>query len=129
MIPPILAAHFEKLKARYGGALLQMFGSGAALVTVPACALPAGWSAPQVTLRFVAPNGYPVSAPDSFWVEPNLSIGGGLPRNSQLNYAIPEAGVAAHWFSWHIEQGQWSPNNHDLLTWLGLCLRRLQKPE
>lgn len=129
MVPPILAAHFAKLKARYKGALLQLFNSGAALVTVPGCALPAGWSSEQVTVRFIAPNGYPVSAPDCFWAEPNLSIANGLPRNSQVNYVIPEAGMTGHWFSWHVDGGKWSPNDHDLLTWLGLCFKRLQALE
>lgn len=129
MVPPVLAAHFAKVKAHYEGAFLQLFNSGAALVTVPGCGLPAGWSSEQATVRFIAPNGYPVSAPDCFWAEPNLRISSGLPRNSQLDYAIPEAGIAGHWFSWHIESGKWSPNNHDLLTWLSLCFKRLQIPE
>ncbi len=129
MVPPILAAHFAKLKARYEGAFLELLNSGAALVTVPGCALPTGWSSEQVTVRFLAPNGYPVSAPDCFWAEPNLSISSGLPRNSQPNNAIPDVGIAGHWFSWHVEPGKWSPNNHDLLTWLSLCFKRLQTPE
>jgi hypothetical protein len=34
-------------------------------------------STAEVTLRFIAPNGYPAAAPDCFWVEPNLSMNGG----------------------------------------------------
>jgi hypothetical protein len=128
MIPPVMAVHFGRLKARYQGAFLSFLQTGAGLITIPDCRLPAGWSPQQVTLRFIAPNGYPVSAPDCFWVEPNLVVHGGLPKNSQLNHQIPDAGIMAHWFSWHVEQGRWSPNNHDLLTWLGLCLTRLQTP-
>jgi hypothetical protein len=129
MMPPVLAAHFERLKARYQGALLSFYETGAAMITIPACPLPAGWSSPAVTLRFIAPNGYPVSAPDCFWVEPNLAVNGSnLPRNSQINNQIPDAGITAHWFSWHLDQGQWWPNEHDLMTWLNLCLKRLQTP-
>jgi hypothetical protein len=124
---PVLLAHFARLKARYQDALLSLLSTGASLVTVPSFALPAGWPVPQVTLRFLAPNGYPVAAPDCFWVEPSLNLnGGGLPRNSQHNNAIPGANFAAHWFSWHVEQGKWSANDHDLMTWLGMCHVRLQ---
>jgi hypothetical protein len=127
---PVLTAHFERLKKRYSDAVLTGFQNGAALVTVPHCPLVAGWSAPEVTLRFIAPNGYAVAAPDCFWVEPNLMINGQtLPKNSAHNNQIPDAGISAHWFSWHIPAGHWFPNQHDLLTWMTLCLKRLQMVE
>lgn len=128
---PALEAHFARLKARYPEATLTDLPGGAAMVTVPALPVCTGWSVAAVTLRFIAPNGYPTAAPDCFWAEPNLIIlnGGRQPKNSQINNAIPEAGIAAHWFSWHVESGQWSANCHDLLTWLNLCLNRIEKRE
>ncbi|MGH6810783.1 MAG: E2/UBC family protein [Methylocella sp.] len=130
MISPVLAAHYERFKVRYPNANLTNLQNGAALISVPSCRLPSGWSAQEVTLRFIAPNGYSVAAPDCFWVEPNLAINGrDLPKNSAINNQIPEAGILAHWFSWHVVQGHWLPNQHDLLTWMSMCLMRLQTPE
>jgi hypothetical protein len=127
---PVLEAHFARLKARYPGATLRDLPSGAALVTVPGFAVSSGWLATQIVLRFIAPNGYSVAAPDCFWAEPNLTLSGGRqPKNSQINNAIPEADMSGHWFSWHVEGGRWSANCHDLLTWVSLCLDRLQKLE
>ena len=130
MISPVLAGHFERFKARYTSATLTELPSGAALISVPSCGLPSGWSAQEVTLRFIAPNGYPVAAPDCFWVDPNLNVNGGsLPKSSATNNQIPETAVLCHWFSWHVEGGHWLPNLHDLLTWMSTCLKRLQIPE
>ena len=127
---PVLEAHFTRLEARYPEATVRDLQGGAVLVTVPALAMCSGWSVRAITLRFIAPNGYPVAAPDCFWAEPDLTLDGGrLPTNSQINNAIPGAGIIAQWFSWHIENGRWSANCHDLLTWLHLCLGRLEKRE
>src|SRR5271157_2164938 len=127
MTSPVLTAHFERFRARYGNATLTALASGASLVSVPGCALPQGWSARNVTVRFVAPNGYAVAAPDCFWVEPNLIVSSrGLPKNSAVENQMPETSIRAHWFSWHVEPGKWSPNVHDLLTWMSMCLKRLE---
>ena len=91
--------------------------------------IPDGWNITQATLRFIIPNGYPVSPPDCFWVEPNLTVNGAKPKSSEYNNAIPEANINCHWFSWHIEQGRWSPNRDNLLTWLQSCRGRLGKVE
>ena len=127
---PVLAAHLGRLRERHPAATVRLLNGGAALVTVPALSLPPGWLIATVTLHFLAPNGYPAAAPDCFWTEPELMLPGNRPpRNSNVSNKIPEASITAHWFSWHVEQGQWSPNCHDLLTWLQLCLRRLQTLE
>ena len=55
MTSPVLAAHFERLKARYPSATLIDLPSGAALISVPSCGLPPGWSQPAVTLRIHRP--------------------------------------------------------------------------
>lgn len=124
---PILAAHFERLKERFPEATLTRLPSGAALVTVPGCPVQPGWPVPKVTIRFLAPNGYPVAKPDCFWVEPKLSLNGqaAVPKNSTYDNQIAETAIKAHWFSWHIDA--WSPNRHDFLTWLNICFTRLQQ--
>lgn len=127
---PILKKHFERLKERHPDATLIALPSGAAMVTVPGCALRSGWPVEVVTLRFLAPNGYGVAAPDCFWVEPRLTLNGGTPpKNSAYENQIPETANKAHWFSWHVDSdkgGRWLPNLHDLLTWLNMCFARLQ---
>jgi E2/UBC family protein E len=126
MLQPVIRAHFERLLARHSNATLTALPSGASLVAVPGLLIPAGWTASQVILRFLAPNGYPVAAPDCFWVEPVVKLANGkLPKNSQDNNPIRETSFKGHWFSWHAVPGAWSANNHDLLSWLGTCLDRL----
>ncbi len=124
---PILEAHFARLKARHPGATLTELPSGAALIEMSPVALCDGWSAREVTLRTLAPNGYPVAAPDCFWVEPNLTFGNNkVPKNSAINNAIPETKITGHWFSWHVHGGRWLANTHDLLTWYSVCEKRLR---
>jgi hypothetical protein len=123
---PLIDKHFERFRERCPAATLLALPSGAGLITIPREPLPAGWLASEVTLRFIAPNGYAVAAPDCFWVEPKLTLNGGAaPKNSQHPNLIPETDIAAHWFSWHVEQGKWCANRHDLLAWYGLCQKRL----
>ena len=126
MSQTLIEKHFERLKERRPGATLLALPSGAGLITIPSEPVASGWSAGEVTLRFIAPNGYAVAAPDCFWVEPQLTLtGGGMPKNSRHQYPIPETEIAAHWFSWHVEPGKWRANRHDLLAWYGLCQKRL----
>jgi hypothetical protein len=127
-LTPKAIADFEALKARHPSGTLTELPSGAALMTLD-CGLPPGWSESKVILRFIMPNGYGVAPPDGFWVEPNLQVSGKLPRGSELNHQIPEAGMAKHRFSWHFDGGHWSPNRDNLLTWLRSCHERLEKIE
>lgn len=130
MLQPVLRAHLERLQARHPGATLLALPSGASLVTVPGLQIPAGWSSASAIVRFLAPNGYPVASPDSFWVEPDLKLADGrIPKNCQFHYAVPETDLKGQWFSWHPHQGAWSANNHDLLSWLSTCLDRLARLE
>ena len=122
----LIERHFYRLKERCPAATLLKLPSGAGLITVPREPLGPGWSATEVTLCFIAPNGYSVAAPDCFWVEPGLTLNGGtVPKNSQHKYQIPETQLTAHWFSWHVEQGKWCANRHDLLAWYRCCQKRL----
>ncbi len=102
--------------------------SGAALVALD-FELPAGWSAAKIVLRFIMPNGYPVTPPDGFWVEPSLTVSGRQPRSTEPSPQIPETNISKQRFSWHIENGHWSANRDDLFTWLRSCRQRLEKLE
>jgi hypothetical protein len=123
---PIVDKHFERLKARHPDATLAYLKSGAALISVPRRPLPTGWSATEVMLRYIAPKGYSVAAPDCFWVEPSITVNGAVPKSSELKKAIPGTDMHGHWFSWHVLDGQWSANEHDLISWLATCMERLQ---
>jgi Prokaryotic E2 family E len=127
-LSPRTKSDFARLKERHPDATLTPLPSGSALVEMP-FEVPPGWPVSKVTLRFLVPNGYSTACPDCFWVEPNLTIGSGTPRNSELNKPIPETAISAHWFSWHIDPGKWSPNDSDLLVWLSVCTKRLQCSE
>ncbi len=127
-LTPKALADFEALKARYPTATLNELPSGAALVALETD-VPAGWSAPKIVLRFIMPNGYAVSPPDGFWVEPELTVRGKQPRSSAPNNQIPETGMSGHRFSWHFDAGHWSPNRDNLLMWVRSCNERLEKVE
>lgn len=127
-LTPKAIADFKALQARHPSAVLTELPSGAALVTLD-FEPPAGWSAAKIVLRFIMPNGYPVAPPDGFWVEPALTVNGNQPRSTEAKPQIPETTTSAQRFSWHIENGHWSPNRDDLFTWLRSCCERLEKLE
>ena len=125
-VTPKALADFEALRARHPSAVLTEFKSGAAMVTLD-YPLPNGWSAEKIVLRFIMPNGYPVAPPDGFWVEPDLQVSGKNPHATTLGQQIPEAGMSKHRFSWHFDNGHWSANRDDLLTWLRSVQERFEK--
>ncbi len=127
-LTPKAITDFKALEARHPSAALTELPSGAALVTLD-FELPPGWSAAKIVLRFIMPNGYPVTPPDGFWVEPSLTVNGNAPRNIEVNPEIPETSISRQRFSWHIENGHWSANRDDLFTWLRSCRERLEKLE
>jgi len=123
---PTLDAHFKRLKVRYPDTVLTPLPSGAALITLPNRPLPGGWAPTLATLHFIAPVGYSVAAPDSFWLAPNVTVNGAVPTNSSASQTIPETKISAHFFSWHLEAARWLANEHDLLTFVSVCLKRLE---
>lgn len=128
MLSPITLAQFERVKERYPDAQLEPLTSGSGLLTLPEVALPAGWSLEQTPLYFIVPAGYPGPAPDCFWVDQRVALaGGGAPQASNVTQ-IPETPITGRWFSWHVVEANnnWNPNRDDLLTYVKICLDRLQ---
>lgn len=128
MLSPVTHKQFERLKSRYSDAELQELPSGAALVTVPGIVLPAGWSLPSTSIRFIVPAGYPGPAPDCFWADETLRLAsGGEPQASNIQ-AVPETGRPGRWFSWHVTEAanNWNPNRDDLLTYFAIVQGRLK---
>lgn len=121
-----LEQQFENLKAEYCAVTLEPLPSGAALISIPDFPLPPGWSQPRTTLRFLAPVGYPLAKPDSFWASPELRLqDGAMPLNTNQS-AIPEVNSSPQlMFSWHL--GQWNPSRDGLRTYLRVIEQRLRQ--
>jgi hypothetical protein len=72
------------------------------------------------------PPGYPLAAPDMFWLKPpiQLEAGGAQPQATSLESVSGE-----QWqrFSWHLSQGHWQPGKTTLRDFLRAVAARLQK--
>lgn len=123
-----LERQIQQLKELYASSTAERLGSGATLITVPGVSLPEGWAAESVTVRFIAPIGYPFAAPDCFWTEASLRLKAhqNLPQASNLQQ-IPEVGASALWFSWHVSA--WNPSRDSLITYLYAIKRRFAMPQ
>jgi E2/UBC family protein E len=131
MLSPVTLKQFERLKQRYPDATLDPLPSGSALLTIPNVPLPAGWSTAISTLRFIVPNGYPGPSPDCFWADERLALANNQqPQASQINQ-IPETPHRGRWFSWHVVENarNWNPSRDDLLTYVGIIMDRLRRPQ
>lgn len=121
-----LEAQLQRLAERNPGTTWVDRGANGQLVTFPSFALPDGWNKRSTQLKFLVPQGYPYSRPDSFWTDGDLRVQGQqqMPQNTQINPVIPEvAGMV--WFSWHLQQ--WSPNRDDLFSWVASMRDRLKR--
>ncbi len=115
-------AQLAALREDFPAALGTTVGDGSHSVTIPNFVLPPGWSAPAVTLRFIAPVGYPMSKPDCFWCDHGLKLAtGGVPQNTGEN-PIPGGPGPLLWFSWHTYI--WSPNADTLRTYVHVIKKR-----
>lgn len=113
---------FTALQGDFPAAAFSPAGDGSFAVTIPDFRLPTGWTAPAVTLRFIAPVGYPMSKPDCFWCDAGLRLsGGGVPQNTGPN-PMPNAPAPLLWFSWHVSS--WSPNADTLRTYVHVIKKR-----
>lgn len=119
-----LEQHFADLKAKRADASLTRVPNGTALVTVPGCVLPDGWSAQSTTVYFIAPVGYPIARPDTFWTDPLRLSNGSPPQNSGTNGAEGLPGGNLTWFSWH--PTTWDPGHDTLLSYLRMVEARLR---
>jgi Prokaryotic E2 family E len=133
----MISDQLENLKGRLvkkspgSEVLMTPMSNGGALIKISRVDLPPGWNRPKADILFVAPPGYPSSAPDCFWVEPSglRLANGNTPQSSNDSNPIPgdvKAGRSTTWFSWHV-QG-WNPNKNSLYGYYQLILDRLQPP-
>lgn len=115
-------AQLAALQEDFPAAKGMSIGDGSHCVVIPNFVLPPGWSANVVTLRFIAPVGYPVSRPDCFWCDHGLKLAaGGVPQNTGGN-PLPGEPAPLLWFSWHVSN--WSPNSDTLRTYVRVIKNR-----
>jgi hypothetical protein len=115
---------WESLLANHAGATRSTNSDGTVLVTIPAVALPPGWSTATSTVWFLVPVGYPGAQPDCFWADPELRLANGaMPANSGPQ-AVPHLGAPALWISWHLTA--WRPSHDSLTTYARFASRRFQ---
>ena len=118
----IIEEQGAELAMKRPGATCVATPDGSCLVTVPNVLLPAGWTPNTVTVRFIAPVGFPTAKPDCFWTDFNLRLDGGrMPQNSGPN-PLPNGPNPLLWFSWHLQK--WDPNTDSLLTYLRVIENR-----
>lgn len=116
---------FIALREEFPTATYLKAQDGSYLVTIPDFQLPSGWTASAVTVRFIAPVGYPHSKPDCFWCDHDLKVeGGGVPQASGFNQ-MPFGPSPLLWFSWHV--ATWSPNADTLLTYVHVIEKRFME--
>lgn len=116
---------FTEVQALYPKAHLTVEGENSYLV-IPDFGLPDHWSAPEVTLMAIVPNGYPMAAMDMFWTDPALKLSDGREPHGAGSL---EVHLGKQWqrFSWHYTnpQAAWRPGHSSLLTHLRFCQVRL----
>lgn len=99
---------------------------GSRYLLVEGVPTPAHFTPNEVSLLVVVPNGFPMAAPDMFWVDPPLRLTDGREPEGGNCY---EQHLGRTWqrFSWHYAQGQtaWRIGVSSLLTHLQFCQARL----
>jgi len=96
----------ELLRKKYGA--LQ-HGENLEWVLFKEFSLPPGWDREKIELVILVPPGYPVTAPDNFYVPPGLKTNlGAQPQNYTEGINI----LGRQWgqFSFHVEAGNWNPS-------------------
>jgi hypothetical protein len=73
--------------------------------------LPPGWNREKTELLILVPAGYPVTAPDNFYVTAGLKPASGGPLNNYTESGVTEY-LGKKWgqFSYHIDD-EWKPAN------------------
>jgi len=123
----IIEQQVEALLERFAEVETLRLPSGTLMVSVLNFPLPAGWSGPLTTIRFLIPASYPFAALDCFWADDSLRLAtGALPQNSAPGQQIPETSHCCLWFSWHLT-GAWDPNRDSLSSWMNVIADRLRR--
>lgn len=121
----ILAEQLAAVQAIYPGALLRE-DAGKRYLVIEGVPVPDHFTPSAVTLLIILPNGFPMAAPDMFWVDPRLSLADGRVPEAAGHY---ETHLGRTWqrFSWHYTHGAaaWQVGRSSMLTHVQFCLTRL----
>lgn len=100
--------------------------AGFRYLVIPSWPLAAHWNAEKITLMVILPNGFPMVAPDMFWVSPHLELRDGR-QPEGATVVEQHMGQAWQRFSWHLAEGTaaWRVGQSTMLTYLHFCMTRL----
>ncbi len=94
---------------------------------VPNYPLPKHWDRDSTTLLVMIPNGFPLSALDMFWVDPQIRLSDGREPEA-ANYFEQHLGKSWQRFSWHYTDSMgWKPGQSSLLSHLRFANSRLMQ--
>lgn len=113
---PRVAAELDALRQEYPGedrVLVAEQPDGSFIVTIRDVALPAGWSKPSTTLRFVVPPAYPQARPSGFFADPDLQLATGGPGSGGGEGQLPDG----KWRSYCWQPKQWELSRETLLRY------------
>jgi hypothetical protein len=116
---------FQELAKMFPGTIYSLNTDGSFVITVPSVKVPSGWTSKEVTVRFIAPVGYPAAKPDCFWTDPDLKLEGNRVPQSTGPTPLPNGPSPLLWFSWHVDT--WSPNSDTLLTYVHVIEKRFRE--
>lgn len=97
---------------------------GHTILILKGFALPIGFDHEHTDLLVRLPAGFPDTAPDMFWVDPQIRLTktGAVPRAAEVTETI--AGRQWQRFSRHFSGSPWRPGIDSLPSWI-LCIRSL----
>lgn len=119
-----IAKQFREVKSYFPNASLETDGVNQ-YVVITNYSMPSHFTPNVVTFLMMLPNGYPVSAPDMFWVTPLVKLNGVTEPEGASVY---ESYLGKTWqrFSWHYQDAQkWQVGVSDLLSHIKFCQSRL----
>jgi hypothetical protein len=120
----LMLDQLTELKAHFPEARIEIF-DGKQLLIVPNCPLPNHWGEETTTLLVVLPNGFPIAAPDMFWVLPHLRLKDGREAAGATERTV-YLGQTWQRFSWHLTEGvsAWRVGHSTMLSYVHFCLTR-----
>jgi hypothetical protein len=89
-------------------------------------AVPEAFNPSRCRLLIKLPPGYPLAAPDMFWLSPGIALSpaGGQPQATSMETI---SGEPWQRFSWHLPAGYWQPGKTTLRDFLRAVAARLNK--
>ena len=122
-LDPVSAELLERLGADFEAVV----GDGCTWVVLKGRKLPEGYNCEAADVLIQLPDGFPEAAPDMFWTDPILTLGGGGRRPDGTD--IDECHLGRVWQRWsrHIG-GHWRPGIDTIRSYVAYIRRCLAEP-